>query len=209
MSRVEPESKHDQPPGYQQPGPPPPGYPQPGPPPPGYQQPGPPQPRYQQQPMGHPMQPQMMQPQMMQPQMMQPQMIQPQMMPQPMHSMGQQQMTTVVINNQPGQQRNPLLVGTRNGTRDWTSGLCGCCEDIGSCCMTFWCSWASTCSIAVRVGDSFCMPLCVPDALLALRVRVRGLGDIKGSICEDCMVINFCAPCAACQMLRELNAMGL
>ncbi|KAH3728684.1 hypothetical protein DPMN_054644 [Dreissena polymorpha] len=53
------------------------------------------------------------------------------------------------------------------------------------------------------------MPLCVPCALLALRFRVRGLGDIRGSKCEDCMVINFCAPCAACKMLRELDAMGL
>ncbi|KAH3728726.1 uncharacterized protein LOC127852614 [Dreissena polymorpha] len=152
MSSVEPEVvQSDQPPGYQEPGPPQPGY----------QQPGPSQPGYQQQPM----QPQMMQPQMMQPQMMQPQIMQP--------------MTTVVINNQPTQPENSLRVGTRNGTRDWTSGLCGCCEDIGSCCMTIWCSGASTCALSIRVGDGFCMPFCVPDALLALRVRVRGLGDVK------------------------------
>ncbi|KAH3728689.1 placenta-specific gene 8 protein-like [Dreissena polymorpha] len=211
MSRVEPASQNDtqqpSPPAYQ-PGPSvtqesvgqlklpplpqhkPLGYQQAG-----YQEPGPPQPSYQQQPMGHHMQTPM---------------VQPEMHPHPMYSMGQQQqMTTVVINNQPGQQRNPLLVGTRNGTRDWTSGLCGCCEDIGSCCMTFWCSGASACSIAVRVGDSFCMPLCVPDAGLAMRVRVRGLGDIKGSICNDCLVMCCCGPCGACQMHRELDAMGL
>ncbi|KAH3728975.1 hypothetical protein DPMN_054938 [Dreissena polymorpha] len=75
--------------------------------------------------------------------------------------------------------------------------------------MTIWCSGASTCALSIRVGDGFCMPFCVPDALLALRVRVRGLGDVKGTICNDCLVISFCGPCAVCQMQRELYAMGL
>lgn len=43
----------------------------------------------------------------------------------------QQQHTTVII-NQPSAPTNPLLVGTVQGTREWSSGLLDCSEDIGS-----------------------------------------------------------------------------
>ena len=31
----------------------------------------------------------------------------------------------------------------------------------------------------------------------------------QGSMCDDCMVIGCCGPCAACQEARELNNMGI
>ncbi|KAL3857852.1 hypothetical protein ACJMK2_012482 [Sinanodonta woodiana] len=117
--------------------------------------------------------------------------------------------TTVVI-NQPAVVVGPkLLLGTKDGSRDWTTGLCGCFENIcslfGTCC----CLPCMLCSLSVRLGDCLCMPLCVPDAVVAMRARTRTLGDIRGTICMDYVTTAWCGPCVVCQMDRELTAMGL
>jgi hypothetical protein len=59
--------------------------------------------------------------------------------PQPLQPMGyanqgaqQSSSQTTVIVQQPVQQ-NSLLVGNVKGHRDWTSGACDCCSDMGVC----------------------------------------------------------------------------
>ena len=63
------------------------------------------------------------QPMMAQPMMAQPMMAQ-QMMTQPMRA--QQTNATVVVTQ-------PIPVAQQQRMRDWSSGLCGCCEDCYSC----------------------------------------------------------------------------
>ncbi|KAK7492087.1 hypothetical protein BaRGS_00016751 [Batillaria attramentaria] len=64
------------------------------------------------------------------------------------------------------------------------------------------------CSIAERLGDPRYLPF-VPCTGTAVRFKVRILGGITGSICEDCMVTSFCWPCAVCQMHREMEDIGI
>ncbi|KAL3857850.1 hypothetical protein ACJMK2_012480 [Sinanodonta woodiana] len=117
--------------------------------------------------------------------------------------------TTVVINQPAVVAGIKLLHGTKDGSRDWTTGLCGCFENICSLCGAFWCLPCVLCSLSTRLGDCLCMPFCIPDALVAMRTRTRTLGDIRGTICMDCVATAFCWPCVVCQMDRELTAMGL
>ncbi|XP_071137560.1 cornifelin homolog [Mytilus edulis] len=124
------------------------------------------------------------------------------------HPQHQQQMTTVVV-NQPGVMTNPLLVGHVHGTREWTSGLCDCCSDVGNSFYVFCCYCCAISSIAARLGENCCTTCCVPAAEIGIRTRIRTLGAIRGDMCHDCIIIACCTYCAACQELRELNAMGL
>ena len=76
-----------------------------------------------------------MQQQPMQPQpMMQPQPI----MQQPMIAQPSQQSTVVVVNQQNAEPEHPTGLGYPQGLRGWSSGVCGCFEDIPSCrCIKF------------------------------------------------------------------------
>ena len=40
---------------------------------------------------------------------------------------------TTVIVEQPTFVKNPKLIGSVYGTREWSSGICGCCTDGKSC----------------------------------------------------------------------------
>lgn len=64
------------------------------------------------------------------------------------------------------------------------------------------------CSVASRLGDPKYLPF-VPCAGPAIRFKVRVLGGIKGTILNDCLVTTCCGPCAYCQMLREMDEIGL
>lgn len=64
------------------------------------------------------------------------------------------------------------------------------------------------CNIAARLGDPQYLPF-VPCTGPAIRFKVRILGGISGTICNDCLVTTFCWPCAVCQMHREMDDIGL
>ncbi|KAL3882244.1 hypothetical protein ACJMK2_028606 [Sinanodonta woodiana] len=103
----------------------------------------------------------------------------------------------------------PMVVGNVMGHREWSTGLFDCFSDCGTCLMGYFCLPCTMCTIASKQGDCACMPFCVPGAMVALRARIRTLGGIRGSICNDCLVMSFCGGCAVCQLHRELNNMGL
>ncbi|KAL5005597.1 hypothetical protein ScPMuIL_016755 [Solemya velum] len=103
----------------------------------------------------------------------------------------------------------PLLIGTVQGHRDWTTGLFGCFSDCGSCLCTWCCLPCMLCTLSTRLGDCMCMPYCVPGSSIAMRTRVRTLGGIQGSVCSDCVATTICGACVICQMSREMDAMGL
>ncbi|XP_063746712.1 cornifelin homolog B-like isoform X2 [Eleginops maclovinus] len=98
--------------------------------------------------------------------------------------------------------------------KDWSSDLFDCFEDASTCCYGFWCGPFLACTVAGRFGENRClplcdtacgMPLCVPPAVLAVRVAMRNRYHIKGSICNDILVSLCCQWCSWCQMHRELK----
>ncbi|XP_062569498.1 cornifelin homolog B-like, partial [Saccostrea cucullata] len=57
---------------------------------------------------------------------------------------------------------------------DWNSGLCGCFEDMTSCCAVFWCMPCYTCYLSNKLGESCCLPLAIGShSLIPLRTKVR------------------------------------
>uniref|UniRef100_A0A3P9J159 Plac8 onzin related protein 6 n=1 Tax=Oryzias latipes TaxID=8090 RepID=A0A3P9J159_ORYLA len=104
---------------------------------------------------------------------------------------------------------------------EWNSGLLSCCDDMSSCCYGFWCCPCLACTVAGSFGENRCLPLCdicspaalssfgiplcVPPAGLSLRVGIRHMYGIKGSLCRDIATSCICVWCNWCQMHRELK----
>ncbi|XP_041361740.1 cornifelin homolog A-like [Gigantopelta aegis] len=107
---------------------------------------------------------------------------------------GQHQCETVVVVSQP-------MPPTCTQPRAWSTGLCGCCEDISSCCLGCWCPCGLACRVAMDMGESCCAPCCA--GILPLRTKLRVQHNIRGSILLDCCVVCWCPCCALCQMARE------
>lgn len=104
---------------------------------------------------------------------------------------------------------NPKLLGSVHGLRDWSSGLCGCCDDWKGMMKVWFCLECVLCEMSTRTGECCCMPFCVNGGILALRTSIRRLGGIRGSIYMDSNALGCCFACAICQMLHELDEMGL
>ncbi|KAL3861027.1 hypothetical protein ACJMK2_007118 [Sinanodonta woodiana] len=92
--------------------------------------------------------------------------------------------------------------------RAWSSPLCMCTDEKRHWCCSFWCWPYFRYNLAMRLGETPFMPL-IPCGAFALRVKVRTLFGIKGSILEDFATTLCCEPCTICQMTRELDHIGL
>ncbi|KAK7501813.1 hypothetical protein BaRGS_00006899 [Batillaria attramentaria] len=92
--------------------------------------------------------------------------------------------------------------------REWTSPFCSCKSNRGSCCWMCCCWPYYRYSVSTRLGETPFMPL-IPCAAFALRVKMRALFSIKGSIIKDFFAALCCEPCVVCQMTRELDNVGL
>ncbi|XP_070191239.1 placenta-specific gene 8 protein-like [Littorina saxatilis] len=113
----------------------------------------------------------------------------------------------MAVVTQPG--HNQQLLVSLDGHRDFSTGLCGCFEDCGSMLCTWCCFPCMMCRLATRLNECCCMPFCVAGAILPMRTKVRTMGGIQGSICNDCLASVCCLPCAVCQLSREMDNMGL
>ncbi|XP_031280821.1 protein PLANT CADMIUM RESISTANCE 2-like [Pistacia vera] len=104
----------------------------------------------------------------------------------------------------------------------WSSGLCDCCSDCSTCCLTFWCPCIVFGRIAeiVDKGSSSCG---VSGALYFLISALTGCGCfysccyrskmrqqymLSESPCNDCLVHFCCEGCALVQEYRELKSRG-
>ncbi|XP_070571786.1 placenta-specific gene 8 protein-like [Ptychodera flava] len=88
----------------------------------------------------------------------------------------------------------------------WTTGLCGCFEDCGSCLASFYCHNCYRCYLANKLEESCCYPICVPGAatdLMVLRMKVRMINNIPGNAMNDCCAACCCPYCVAAQLSRE------
>ncbi|XP_070207888.1 cornifelin-like [Littorina saxatilis] len=92
--------------------------------------------------------------------------------------------------------------------REWSSPLCSCTNTRGSCCWMCCCWPYYRYTVSVRLGETPFMPL-IPCAAFALRVKMRALFSIKGSLIKDFFTSLCCEPCVVCQMMRELDSVGL
>uniref|UniRef100_A0A8C6U7W0 Uncharacterized protein n=1 Tax=Neogobius melanostomus TaxID=47308 RepID=A0A8C6U7W0_9GOBI len=96
----------------------------------------------------------------------------------------------------------------------WSTALLDCFEDMATCCYGFWCGPCLACTVAGRMKEHYCLPLCdicfsgwgcVPPAAYGLRVAMRNRYKIKGSVLNDICVSWCCVWCSWCQMHRELK----
>ncbi|CAJ1936840.1 unnamed protein product [Sphenostylis stenocarpa] len=105
----------------------------------------------------------------------------------------------------------------------WSTGLCDCFSDCGSCCLTLWCPCVSFGRVA-EILDKGSNSCCLHGSLfyfLAIftqlgasiyawfyRTKFREVYGIEGHQCKDCLV-SFVCPCLSlCQEYRELKARG-
>ncbi|XP_041360696.1 cornifelin homolog B-like [Gigantopelta aegis] len=91
------------------------------------------------------------------------------------------------------------------GQRLWSSGTFGCFSDMGSCLIGTLCPVILAMRIAGDMGESSCVPCCVPASTIVMRTKTRMMFNIQGSIMDDCLITHFCCPCVICQMARELE----
>ncbi|XP_061196345.1 placenta-specific gene 8 protein-like [Saccostrea echinata] len=111
--------------------------------------------------------------------------------------------TTVVVTQQ--------QVPTRPPKRGWSTGICGCFEDFGSCCAVVLCPSCYVCYLSSKLGESCCLPIALGGqyALIPLRTKIRAENNIYGSICEDCCMVCWCPQCVMCQLSREQDNIRL
>ncbi|CAB3999338.1 Hypothetical predicted protein [Paramuricea clavata] len=106
--------------------------------------------------------------------------------------------TTVVIQQQPAA---VIVQG-----RDWSTGMCACCDDCGVCLLGWCCPCILQCMVSSKAGECCCVAALCP---IALRTKIRTRHNIVGSIVGDYYALQCCAICALCQMARELNLHGI
>ncbi|KAK3789684.1 hypothetical protein RRG08_034897 [Elysia crispata] len=114
----------------------------------------------------------------------------------PVTAQPQQQTNTTIIVNQ--QQATPQL-------RAWHTSLFGCFEDIPTCLCGTFLGFCLMCQVSTDMGESACVPCCVPTPLIPLRTKWRTQQNIEGSIMDDCLCVHCCGPCVLCQLAREIK----
>ncbi|XP_074147820.1 PLAC8-like protein 1 [Sminthopsis crassicaudata] len=87
---------------------------------------------------------------------------------------------------------------------DWSTSLFNVCSDKKICFCGLFCTMCLECNIARHYGECLCWPL-LPNSTLALRVGTRERHKIRGTLCEDWLVVHCCWPLSVCQMARELK----
>ncbi|KAL5726266.1 hypothetical protein ACHQM5_009321 [Ranunculus cassubicifolius] len=106
--------------------------------------------------------------------------------------------------------------------RPWTSGLCGCFEDVPNCIVTAVCPCVTFGQIA-EMTDSGMTNCALAGCLYFMilycfgcpcwysccyRPKLRMLYSLPEEPCPDCLVHCFCEWCALCQEFRELKNRG-
>jgi len=135
----------------------------------------------------------------------------------------------VIIQGGAGGNRNALNRPFNSiGKREWTFGLCQCCDTCGTCLFAWCCPCFSFGQNMSRFkflqtqgrphptgGEMFNSDCCVYCALLYVgcpcfvgmggRTDIRTRYQIDGGGCTDCLCHAYCVPCALTQESREIE----
>ncbi|RMX52054.1 hypothetical protein pdam_00003729 [Pocillopora damicornis] len=94
---------------------------------------------------------------------------------------------------------------------DWSSGLCGCFENVGICFKAFFCPCIVAGEIGEALGEScfwhcFASTLWLPGVLNGAenRGKLRAMYQIPGSYCNDFLLHLCCQGCSYAQEAREI-----
>lgn len=112
-----------------------------------------------------------------------------------------------------------------NSTKEWSSGLCSCCDDCGICVLSFCCPCIQYGMSTEMFGEGvlFREPSCAVHAIIYIAFDIFGLGcivlglqrqlvrekyGIKGTSFNDFCCSCCCQPCTLAQVSREIKANG-
>ncbi|XP_034020424.1 plac8 onzin related protein 1 [Thalassophryne amazonica] len=100
-----------------------------------------------------------------------------------------------------------MVTTTTHTSGQWSTTLCDCFSDMGTCCCGLWCFPCMQCETANNFGWCCCSPMCDVCFVVScsLRSSIRERYSIPGSCCEDCCTVMCCYLCAWCQMSREVK----
>ncbi|KAJ7595362.1 PLAC8-domain-containing protein [Mycena floridula] len=123
---------------------------------------------------------------------------------------------------------NVKNVPVHHGERDWSNGVCDCCDAPGTCLLAWFCPCIAYGKNKQRLehlahrghphpsGGSCCTGSCMLHLLLntcgaAVFLSCCNRGDtrkrygIKGGSCGDCCLSLWCGPCALTQESQEIR----
>ncbi|XP_043953427.1 uncharacterized protein LOC122820245 isoform X3 [Gambusia affinis] len=78
------------------------------------------------------------------------------------------------------QATQPRAFTMTSASKQWSSGICDCCQDSALCCYTCWCFPCFACQTAKEAGECLCLPLLdafglIPPMATSLRKRLQRL----------------------------------
>ena len=108
-----------------------------------------------------------------------------------------------------------VIIANRTIVNQWSHGLCGCFDNIGLCCMAFWCPCIVFGRNAEYLGKDCALWaalfVCADMALVPwipgfiLRSELRRKHGLAGDDCNDCLVWFCCGLCAMIQEAQEIK----
>ncbi|KAK8657125.1 hypothetical protein V6N13_035381 [Hibiscus sabdariffa] len=93
----------------------------------------------------------------------------------------------------------PVLAPADYKLNEWSTGLCGCCEDSSSCCVRA--------GLVYGLLGLICCP-CLTMYTCTSRRKLRIMFGLKEEPCADYFVHSCCHLCAICQEYRALQNHG-
>uniref|UniRef100_A0A3P9MB91 Placenta associated 8, tandem duplicate 1 n=1 Tax=Oryzias latipes TaxID=8090 RepID=A0A3P9MB91_ORYLA len=101
-----------------------------------------------------------------------------------------QTLSVMAVTNQPGKFQ----------PSDFQTDVCDCCDDVKICLCGCFCYLCLGCTIASDMGEC-----CMFGTGYPIRSVYRTRYNIKGSMCNDCLMSLFCPVCSTCQLKRDIK----
>jgi len=92
--------------------------------------------------------------------------------------------------------------------KQWTFGLCDCCDDLEACTFVFQCTPCAVGYTKKNIGGDYCQACCLHYICpvfypCCVTAAVRETKNIEGNIFFDFLRFCFCTPCEMTRVYRE------